>query len=174
MVRYDPDVMATCARRCLILIVSLLGGASSETAYSQCGDPSAVAVRIDLVSLPYEGIPTVLRVSDYYPSGAMIGTAHVTVTGTEIRVTQTNDVAPTLPTVACRVQLLNLGILPVGKYDVTWTTTENITIPFPATNTRTRTLVFEILPAAAIPTASARVLLLFGMTVAALGVCTLR
>jgi hypothetical protein len=126
-------------------------------------------VDVDLASLAYEGIPVVLRVSDYYPSGATIGAAQATVTGTHIDVTQTNHVAPTLPTITCRVQLLNLGTLPVGNYDVTWTTTENIAIPYPATNTRVRTLAFTILTATAIPAMSDRILLLLAMVVATIG-----
>ena len=153
----------------LILILSLFGAAFSGTARAQCANPGTATVEIALASLPYEGFPVVIRVSDYYPSGASIGTAQATVTGTHIDVTQTNTLAPTLPTITCSVQLLNLGTLPAGNYDVTWTTTENITFPFPATNTRVRTLAIAILPATAIPTMSDRVLILLAIVVATIG-----
>lgn len=155
--------------RPIILIFGLLPIVFPRTAHSQCANPSTATVAIELASLPYAGMPSVLRVSDYYASGAAIGTAQASITGTHIDVIQTNDVAPTLPTVTCRVQFLNVGTLSVGNYDVTWTTTENITIPFPATNTRIRTLTFTILPATAIPAANDRVMIVLAISLATVG-----
>lgn len=152
-----------------ILFIGLLSIASPRTASPQCANPSNPTVAIDLASLPYAGIPTVLRVSDYYPSGAVIGTAQATVAGTHIDVVQTNNVAPTLPTITCRVQFLDVGALPAGNYDVTWTTTEHVTIPFPFTTTRVRTLTFTILSETAIPAASDRLMILIAMSLATLG-----
>lgn len=159
--------------RTSILLCGLLSIVFPRTASSQCVNPRTATVAIDLISLPYAGIPTVFRVSDYYASGATMGTAQATITGTHIDVFQTNNLAPTLPTITCRVQFIDIGPLPPGNYDVTWTTTENVTIPFPYTNTRIRTLKFAILPALAIPAAGGRVMILLTITLATLGVLRL-
>jgi hypothetical protein len=112
----------------------------------------------------------VIRVSDYYPHGATIGTAQATVIGADIALVQTNSLAPTLPTIACREQLVNVGALPAGSYTVTWTTTENIAIPFPTTNTRVRTFAFTVLAASAVPTLNVHMLILLALAVAAVGI----
>lgn len=153
--------------RAAVLALLILSLASIASA--QCSD-SSVVTGIQLASLPYASVPAVLRVSDLYGSGAAIGNATATITGTHIDVTQTNAVAPTLPTSTCRVQFLDLGLLPAGNYDVMWTTTENVTIPFPSTTIRVRTLTFTILPASAIPAMSDSLLVLLAIACAAIAV----
>src|SRR6266567_3775714 len=105
---------------------------------------------IDLISPPFAQFSTRLQLSELYTSGATIGTAQATVTGKHIEITQVNFVAGNLPTIACRTQLLDLGPLAAGRYDVTWTTAETWCCPI-FEKTRVRTLSFVILPAEAIP-----------------------
>jgi len=164
--------MTTLATRTGMMRLSLLcflAGALSMNLDAQCSDPAVPpTVTIELTSAPYAHVPTVIRLLDYYSSGATIGTATATRSGFQISVLQTNSIAPTLPTTACREQFLDLGLLPAGTYDVTWTTTETTTIPFPTTNTRVRTLTFSIRPAG-VPATSWLLLVVLAVTVAGIG-----
>ena len=160
------DLSRLALRGSLFWLVAMVLAVNS---YAQCSESGLPVATVGLASLPYANVSAVVRLFERYSSGATIGSAIATVGGTQIAITQTNHVAPTLPTSACREQLVNLGLLPVGNYDVTWTTTENITIPFPTTNTRVRTLTFSILPATAIPLASDFLLFLLAVSVATIG-----
>jgi len=112
---------------------------------------------IEPISPPYAGVPARIQLSEYYNSGASIGTAQAIVTGRHIEITQTTLISLS-PTLACRVQVLDLGMLAPGTYDVAWTTTENF-LTVPGTNIRTRILSFVILPPEAIPAVNRYVLL---------------
>jgi len=127
---------------------------------------------IESISSPYAGVPARIQLSEYYNSAADIGTAQAIITGNHIDITQTTSIAPS-PTLTCRVQVLDLGMLPPGRYDVTWTTTEN-NIALPATNIRIRTFSFVILPAEAIPVANRYVLLLIACGFSLVGIWRLR
>lgn len=137
--------------RYLLLIVPL-GSLFARAGHAQCSDVYT-KTGMALVSDAREGVPVVLRVSEFYPSAATIGTAKATVTGRHIDVTQANNVEYVLPAFACRTQFLNLGLLAAGEYDVTWTTVETTTIP-PMTRTRVLTFAFAIGPAVAVPATS--------------------
>jgi hypothetical protein len=75
-----------------------------------------------------------------------------------ITITQTNLISNS-PSLTCRTQVLDLGPLPSGPYDVAWTTTENF-ISLPTPQIRVRTLSFAIQSPTGIPTADREVLLL--------------
>lgn len=155
----------------LLFAWSVFVTGSNSTAFGQCSEPAhggPNTASIELISPPYEGFATQLQLTEFYATGAGIGDAQPLVNGNSIAITQTNSVSLS-PTLTCRTQILVIGSLPAGNYNVTWTTTENLIIG-PPPRTRIRTLAFAILPAAAVPAADGfvsvmivLVLLFFGL-----------
>ena len=135
-----------------------------------CNESIDGTAKLQLVSPPYSGFRGSIKLSELYGSGAALGTPQVLLTGNHIEISQNNSILWPLPTVACREQVLDIGTLVTGQYDVTWHTIETFVPPLvPATRTRTRTLTFEILQAAAIPAADSQVLVVLAVTLGMVG-----
>jgi len=139
----------------------LLASSGASTTFAQCTDLSTPPATIQLITPPFAQFSSRIQLSDFYPTIATIGTAQATISGHHIDVKQTTSLGLS-PTITCRVQILDLGLLSPGTYDVTWTTTENL-VTIPATQTGIRTLSFVILPAEAIPAADRYIILLIGV-----------
>lgn len=136
-----------------------------------CSDSVDGTATIQLASQPYESVPASLTLSEYYGSGATLGVPQLVATGQHIAIAESNSVAWSLPTIQCRVQTVNAGLLPPGSYDVTWTTTETYFPPLiPPTRLRIRTFTFTILAVSAIPAADSPGLLALAFVLAVVAV----
>jgi len=135
-----------------------------------CNESIDGTAKLQLVSPPYSRFRGSIKVSEFYGSAAALGTPQMVLTGNHIEITQNNSILWPLPTVACREQVLDIGTLSMGQYDVTWRTIETFVPPLvPASRTRIRTLAFEVVPAAAIPAADSQVLVVLVATLGMVG-----
>jgi len=166
------SIPAAPLHRAVLSAFLLLYLANSASVLAQCTGGGTPTATIELVSPPFAQFSSQIQLSEYYNSAADIGTAQAIITGNHIDITQTTSIAPS-PTLTCRVQVLDLGMLPPGRYDVTWTTTEN-NIAVSAINIRIRTFSFVILPAEAIPAANRYVLLLIASALSLVGIWRLK
>ena len=152
-----------------------IGAATPARAQNFCGTALDGTARISLVTPARVGSPAVLELAEFYGSGALLGTPQVTSAGNQFRIDQSNTILWSAPTTACRVQTIDLGALPAGTYEVTWTTVETLAPPLdPPTRTRVRTFSFLVVGPSAIPTADSPALVLIGLALAIAGVSRLR
>jgi hypothetical protein len=159
-------------RTVIVLALILLGGSVPNLeAQNFCDSSLDGTATIELTSPPFGGFHALIKLSEFYGSGAALGAPQVVVTGNRIEISQSNSVYWPLPTLTCREQTLDVGPLSPGRYDVTWTTIEELSPPLnPPTRTRIRTFAFVISPMEAIPAADRYVLLLLGLTLVGIGV----
>lgn len=148
------------------VFVTLISGIAAP-AIGQCGRTSSPLPPFELVSPPFAQFPVRLRLFDFYASGAGIGDVVATVSGNQVMLQQQTAVLSTLPTLTCREQVVDLGVLPPGRYTVTWTTTEREPL-LGWTRTRVLAYAFALAPAEAVPTLQefAFAILMTGLVVA--------